>query len=99
MVRASGLKARFDNATASVTRRAVEPPHKPNPVVPWVSRPGKPLAKGTGYFRTLQAGNRWWLLDPEGRPFFDIGTVHVNYHGQWCEALGYASYNRNVAAK
>ena len=22
---------------------------------------------------------RWWLLDPEGRPMFDVGTDHVNY--------------------
>jgi hypothetical protein len=69
------------------------------PVTPWVSRPGKALTKGSGFFRTLQADGRWWLVDPEGKPFFDIGTDHVSYGGHWCEALGYAPYNRNVAAK
>ena len=68
------------------------------PVAPWVSRPGKALTKGSGFFRTLQADGRWWLVDPEGKPFFDIGTDHVSYGGHWCEALGYAPYHRNVAA-
>jgi hypothetical protein len=69
------------------------------PVAPWVSRPGKALTQGSGFFRTLQAEGRWWLVDPEGKPFFDIGTDHVSYGGHWCEALGYAPYHRNVAAK
>ena len=69
------------------------------PVVPWVSRPGNALTQSSGFFRTLQAEGRWWLVDPEGKPFFDIGTDHVSYGGHWCEALGYAPYNRNVAAK
>jgi hypothetical protein len=99
LLRANGLKARFNNASVMVTERAAESLQKPKPVVPWVSRPGKSLAKGTGFFRTLQVDGRWWLLDPEGKPFFDIGTDHLNYHGHRCEALGYAPYNRNVAAK
>jgi len=39
------------------------------------------------------------LVDPEGKPFFDVGTDHVNYRAHWCESLGYAPYHRNVAAK
>ncbi|MCY2992528.1 MAG: hypothetical protein NTY19_32300 [Planctomycetota bacterium] len=42
---------------------------------------------------------RWWLVDPEGKPFFDVGTDHVSYRGHWCEKLGYSPYQRNVAAK
>jgi hypothetical protein len=42
---------------------------------------------------------QWWLVDPEGKPFFDVGTDHVNYRAHWCESLGYAPYHRNVAAK
>ncbi len=99
MLRANGLKAQFDHATVTVRERAAEPPREQNRIAPWISRPGESLAKGTGFFRTLQLNGRWWLLDPEGKPFFDIGTDHVNYHGHWCEALGYAPYNRNVAAK
>ena len=28
-----------------------------------------------------------------------MGADHVNYNAHWCEALGYAPYHRNVAAK
>ncbi len=99
MVRVSGLRARFDNATVTVRTPAPEPVGKRDPIPPWTSRPGAPLARGTGFFRTVEAEGRWWLVDPEGKPFFDIGTDHINYRGHWCEALGYAPYHRNVAAK
>jgi len=99
MICASGLKARFDNAVVTVFTPASAPPAEPNRIAPWVSRPGKPLARGTGFFRTLQAEGRWWLVDPEGKPFFDVGADHVSYQGHWCEALGYSPYKRNVAAK
>ena len=36
MIRVSGLKARFDNATATVTTAAAEPPVEPRRIVPWV---------------------------------------------------------------
>ena len=98
MVRASGLKARFDNANATVIQVA-SAPAKPNWPPSWVSRPGKALTKGAGFFRTLQADGRWWLVDPEGKPFFDVGADHVSYRGHWCEALGYAPYHRNMEAK
>jgi len=42
---------------------------------------------------------QWWLVDPEGKPFFDVGTDHVNYRAHWCEALGYAPYHRHVEKK
>ncbi|HWI56852.1 MAG TPA: hypothetical protein VNZ22_06480, partial [Bacillota bacterium] len=99
MLRASSLRTRFDNATVTVRTPASEPAREAKPTVPWASRPGKALAKGSGFFRTLQAEGRWWLVDPEGKPFFDIGTDHINYRGHWCEALGYAPYNRNMVAK
>jgi hypothetical protein len=40
MLRASGLKARFDNAAVTVTKSAAEPPAEPKKIVTWVSRPG-----------------------------------------------------------
>ncbi len=112
VVRASGLRARFTNATVTVRQTAPEPKPAPRNFPAWASRKGKAVAKGTGFFRTafivdgrevkdalrLSAG-RWWLLDPEGKPFFDVGTDHVNYNAHWCESLGYAPYHRNVAAK
>lgn len=67
---------------------------------PWISRPGSALAQGTGFFRTFETRDgRWWLLDPEGKPFFNVGTDHINYQGLSCEKLGYAPYHRNVVAK
>jgi hypothetical protein len=29
--------------------------------------------RATGFFRTERAGGRWWLVTPEGNPFFSIG--------------------------
>ena len=42
---------------------------------------------------------RWWLVDPEGKPLFDVGTDHVNYMRALVRGAGYAPYHRNVAAK
>ena len=119
VLRTNGLRARFSNATVTVRQAAPEPKVEVQKPAPWISRKGKPIAKGTGFFRaafiadgrevenasrsTLDARRsssaRWWLVDPEGKPFFDVGTDHVNYRGHWCEALGYSPYHRNVEAK
>lgn len=117
VLRVNGLRARFSKATVTVDRVAPEPPVVKPTFPAWTSRPGQPIAKGTGFFRTaliddgkeLAAGEaanvaahptaRWWLVDPEGKAFFDVGTDHVNYRAHWCESLGYAPYHRNVAAK
>jgi len=32
---------------------------------------------GTGYFRTHHDGDRWWLLDPDGHPFWSAGVSTV----------------------
>lgn len=98
-LRAAGLRVRFDNAVATVSRKAPEPtvaPHFP----PWVSRPGQRVTKGTGYFSTYRDhSGRWWLVDPEGKPFFDVGVDHCNYNAHYCQALGYAPYHRNMQKK
>jgi hypothetical protein len=98
-VRANGLRARFGNATVTVHKTAPEPVAKA-PVFPaWAARKGPMIAKGTGFFRTIEKGGRWWLVDPRGQPFFAVGADHVNYRAHWCEKLGYAPYHKNVAAK
>lgn len=100
-VRAANMRVRFDDARAEVVQVAqgpgegVERPAAP----PWQSRPGKPMAPGTGFFRTHEQDGRWWLLDPEGKPFFAVGTDHCRYTGHGCEALGYAPYGRNMEAR
>jgi len=98
-LRANGLRVRFDNAIVTVQQTAPEPKPEPRKFPAWVSRKGKPIAKAAGFFRTAEKDGRWWLVDPEGKPFFDVGTDHVNYRAHWCEALGYAPYHRNAAAK
>jgi len=100
-VRAANMRVRFDNARAEVTQVADGPgeggerPAAP----PWQSRPGEPVAAGTGFFRTFEQDGRWWLVDPEGKPFFAVGTDHCRYTGHGCEALGYPPYGRNMEAK
>ncbi len=98
-LRVNGLRVRFSNARATVTQTAPKPETALVQFPPWVPREGSPIGKATGFFRTVEKDGRWWLLDPEGKPFFDIGADHVNYRAHWCEALGYAPYHRNVEAK
>jgi hypothetical protein len=33
--------------------------------------------KATGFFHTAQIGDRWWLVDPEGCRFFNVGVASV----------------------
>lgn len=35
----------------------------------------------TGYFRTEKIDGRWWLVDPDGHPFFSQGINHITYVG------------------
>lgn len=56
-------------------------------------------AKATGFFRVEERDGRWWYIDPNGRPFYLVGTDHVRYDGHWCEKLGHAPYGRVAKAK
>lgn len=43
-------------------------------------RPAQPpslVFRATGFFRTAAARGRWWLVTPEGRPFYANGIDHV----------------------
>ncbi len=53
------------------------------------------FGKKTGFFHVQRFGDKWWTIDPAGNAFFIIGTDHVNYNVHWCEALGYAPYQKN----
>lgn len=55
--------------------------------------------KPSGFFHAKQIDGRWWLIDPQGRLFYAVGTDHINYNGLPCEKLGYAPYNREVQAR
>lgn len=96
-LRANGLRARFDNLSVTVTAPATEPAAAAVAAPPaWESRPGQAIAPAAGFFRPVEVDGRWWVVDPEGKPFFIVGTDHIRYGGHWCEKLGYAPYGRNM---
>lgn len=49
-----------------------------------------------GFFRIKRAGDRWCLVDPEGKRFFSIGVAKVDPKGYWCPALEHSPYNRSI---
>ncbi|MDA1138762.1 MAG: hypothetical protein O3B01_09290 [Planctomycetota bacterium] len=97
-LRVNGMRVRYDNVNLSVAETVKSPTHD-RKIPAWQSRPGEGITEGPGYFSTVQHDGRWWMVDPEGKPFFIVGTDHANYRVHWCEKLGYAPYNRNVEAK
>ena len=99
VLRVNGMRVRFDNSAATVTQTAPEPIVATAKPPAWIPRPERAVAAGSGFFRTAEVDGRWWLVDPEGKPFFAVGTDHVSYYAHFCEKLGYAPYHRNVQAK
>jgi hypothetical protein len=75
---------------ALVATACVPPPH------PDGSR-GAVHYRATGWFRTEFDGHRWWLVTPDGRPFYSTGINHVGADGNdvdrvsgrcpYCEAI------------
>ncbi|MCS7254779.1 MAG: beta-galactosidase [Armatimonadota bacterium] len=59
----------------------------------------KMKAKATGFFRVECIDGVWWLVDPDGHLFVSKGVNHVSYRGDYCPALGYSPYHRNVQSK
>ncbi len=52
----------------------------------------------TGYFHTARYGGRWWLVTPEGHPFWSQGINHVAFDGT-PDQYGVAAYRDAVTAK
>jgi hypothetical protein len=52
-------------------------PQKPVPLDPYGGRADQKGGKGTGFFYTERIGNRWWLIDPDGNRYFNIGLDAV----------------------
>lgn len=89
----------FDDV-AAVVDDAIEGPEAVAEFPPYaVAGYGDVTGEATGFFYPKEAGGRWWLIDPNGKAFYMVGTDHVSYRVHWCEKLGYAPYARNVAAK
>jgi hypothetical protein len=101
-VRAGGFTAEVDDMSATGSD-PVPPSEDPTiePTYPPFAVPGSDLftAEATGFFRTQERDGRWWIITPDGHPFFAIGTDHCRWDGHWCESLGYAPYGRKNAAK
>lgn len=91
------LEAAFDDFAATVNEE-VSAPSLTFPPYTGPAREGT-TSEATGAFRVAEIEGRAWLIDPLGRAFYAVGTDHVRYDGHWCEALGYAPYNRIAAAK
>jgi len=53
----------------------------------------------TGFFHVEEMDGVWWLVDPDGYVFISKGVNHVDHRGDFCPALGYSPYERNVTAK
>ena len=49
----------------------------------------------TGFFRTAQVEGRWWLVDPDGHPFFSNGVNHVVAEGT-VDRNGHAAYHEAI---
>ncbi len=52
----------------------------------------------TGYFHTGEHGGRWWLIDPDGHPFFSQGINHVTFAGT-PDQFGATAYQDAVTQK
>ncbi len=50
---------------------------QPVPVDAYGGRTDRPAQQATGFFRTVQLGERQWLIDPEGRPFYHLAVNQV----------------------
>ncbi|MFN7954815.1 MAG: putative metal-binding motif-containing protein [bacterium] len=52
----------------------------------------------TGFFRVEETADRWWLVTPEGHPFFSTGVNHVTFDGDYEPSTGTSPYHdANVA--
>lgn len=55
--------------------------------------------RATGFFHTEQQGGRWWLVTPEGKPFYSLGVSHVTWSNDTDRTTGRCPYCEAVTAK
>jgi hypothetical protein len=51
----------------------------------------------TGFFHAAQAGGRWWIVTPDGKPFFSLGVNHVTAASDTDRKTGQCPYCEAVA--
>ncbi|HEX2951701.1 MAG TPA: beta-galactosidase [Armatimonadota bacterium] len=90
------LATDFDHVMATM-QDVVPEPQIINSIRPYTSKESTVrIGKKTGFFHVEQINNHWWMIDPNGQPFYAVSTDHANYYGHMCEKLGYAPYHKNV---
>lgn len=53
----------------------------------------------TGFFRVEQGPQRWWLVSPDGKPFYSVGLNHVSSGGYTDRISGINPYRETIEAK
>jgi hypothetical protein len=65
-----------EEVTGRIRRQLERAPQRrwPESFSRWGGWKSKKLTPGAGYFRTCKEEGRWWLVDPDGYPFWSIGV-------------------------
>lgn len=62
------------------------------------AQPGSLTFPATGFFRAAEARGRWWLVTPDGRPFYANGIDHVTATPDDDRGTGRCPYCEAIAA-
>lgn len=55
--------------------------------------------ESTGFFRTESLCGRWWLVTPDGHPFYATGVNHATSYADYGQLSGVSVYAQTVAAR
>jgi hypothetical protein len=73
--------------------------NRPTPSAPKSAPRAALHFRPTGYFRTAQRWGRWWLVTPDGKPFYSSGVDHVSANPDTDRQSGQCPYCNTIAAK
>ncbi len=54
--------------------------------------------EATGFFRVDQICDRWWLVTPDGHPFYSVGVNHITSAGDEDQETGERIYEQTVSS-
>ncbi|MFZ1865625.1 MAG: hypothetical protein WAU39_15485 [Polyangiales bacterium] len=60
--------------------------------------PDGSLPEATGFFQVAEVGERWFLITPDGKPFYSVGVNHVTNHNNTDRETGISQYSEAVAS-
>jgi len=58
-----------------------------------------PPFPATGYYGVTESADRWWLVDPDGHPFYSVGLNHVSSGGYKDAETGRCPYCETMEQK